>query len=315
MLFLDPPRHTQVRSVFARALTPASLGQLRPRIEKVTRDCLDKVAGNGQMDLIADLAYPLPVIVIAEMLGFPAEDYPRIKVWSDVLAASLSLNATGEQQAAASIVWGEMHEYFDQVVLKMNRGNEGPLLARILESEDEPGGLCREEIFTNSVLLLSAGHETTTNLIGNGMLALLRNRDQWELLCREPELIESAVEELLRYDSPVQWTSRLPGEPTEIGGKTIPAGEIILGAVGAANRDPEKFPDPDRLDIRRKENRHLAFGIGIHYCLGAALARMEAQIAIGELARRFPNMRLASRRLRWMKGLTFRGVRELRVIL
>jgi pimeloyl-[acyl-carrier protein] synthase len=147
------------------------------------------------------------------------------------------------------------------------------------------------------------------------MLALLRNRDQWELLTRDPSLIESAVEELLRYDSPVQWTSRLAAEPTQLNGQSIASGEVILGCVGAANRDPAKFPNPNRLDIRRSDNRHLAFGIGIHYCIGAALARIEAQIAIGQLAARFPNMRLATRKLRWLKGLTFRGVKKLPVLL
>jgi cytochrome P450 len=315
MLFLDPPRHTKVRSVFARAFTPASLAQLRPKIESIARKQLDLVATSGSMDLIADLAYPLPVIVIAEMLGFPPEDYPRIKVWSDRLAAALSLNPSNEQQADAALTWSEMREYFDSVVARTKQNPGDALLGRILEAEDDPEGLNREEIFTNCVLLLSAGHETTTNLIGNGMLALLKNRDQWDLLVREPDLIASAVEEILRFDSPVQWTSRLSGEPIEINGKTIQPGEIILGSVGAANRDPQKFADPDRLDIRRNENRHLAFGIGIHYCLGAALARMEAEIAIGQLAARFPSMRLASNRVKWIKGLTFRGVKNLPVKL
>jgi hypothetical protein len=315
MLFLDPPRHTKVRGVFARAFTPASLAELKPRIELIAQKRLDRVANSGRMDIIADLAYPLPVVVIAEMLGFPPEDYPRIKVWSDNLAAALSLNPTPQQQAKATETWGEMREYFDQVVARSKQQTGDSLLRRILEAEDDPDGLNREEIFTNCVLLLSAGHETTTNLIGNGMLALLRNRDQWELLVREPNLIESAVEEILRFDGPVQWTSRLGGEPIQLNGQTIQPGEIVLGCVGAANRDPEKFPDPDRFDIRRTGNRNLAFGSGIHYCLGAALARMEAEIAIGQLAARFPKMRLATTRVKWMKGLTFRGVKELSVLL
>jgi hypothetical protein len=189
------------------------------------------------------------------------------------------------------------------------------LLPKLLEMEGAADGINREELFTNCVLLLSAGHETTTNLIGNAMLALLQNHDQWELLSREPELIESAVEEALRFDCPVQWTSRLAGSPIEIRGKTIPVGEIVLGCLGAANRDPERFAEPDRLDIRRTDNRHLSFGSGIHFCLGAALARMEAQIAIGELAKRFPKMRLARKRVKWLKGLTFRGVKALPVSL
>jgi cytochrome P450 len=315
MLFLDPPAHTRVRGVFSRAFTPASLAELRPSIERITRDRIDAVAPAGRMDLIADLAYPLPVVTIVEMLGFPAEDFPRIKRWSDDLAAALSLNPSPEQQTRSNQAWNEIRAYFEQVVARMERASGHSMLSRLLEAENEPDGLNRDEIFTNCVLLLSAGHETTTNLIGNGMLALLRNRDQWELLVRQPDLIESAVDELLRYDSPVQWTSRLTGEPIEINGQTIPPGEIVLGCLGAANRDPARFSDPDRLDIRRSDNRHLAFGSGIHYCLGAALARMEAQIAIRELAARFPHMRLAKTKLRWLKGLTFRGVKALPVIL
>jgi cytochrome P450 len=315
MLFLDPPNHTRVRGVFARAFTPTSLAELRPRIELITRQRIDLIAKAGRMDLIADLAYPLPVIVIAEMLGFPPEDYPRIKQWSDHLAAALSLRPTSDQQARAARTWTEFREYFDKVVLLAQSQPGNSLLPRLLEAERESNGLNREELFTNCVLLLSAGHETTTNLIGNAMLALLGNRDQWELLVREPELIESAVEEALRYDCPVQWTSRLAGEPIEIRGQSISPGEIVLGALGAANRDPERFPDPDRLDIRRSDNRHLAFGSGIHYCLGAALARVEATIAIQELATRFPALRLARHRIRWLKGLTFRGVKALPAVL
>jgi cytochrome P450 len=314
MLFLDPPRHTKVRGVFARAFTPASLAQLRPRIELIARKRIDRVASTGRMDIIADLANPLPVIVIAEMLGFPPEDFPRIKAWSDILAASLSLRPTPSERAKATQVWREMREYFDAVVENAKRNPGSSLLSKILEDENDPEGLSREEIFTNSVLLLAAGHETTTNLIGNGILALLRNRDQWELLVREPNLIESVVEEILRYDPPVQWTSRVAGEPIVLNDQPVPPGEIVLGSVGAANRDPEKFPDPDKFDIRRTGNRNLAFGSGIHYCLGAALARMEAEIAIRQLAERFPKMRLTGSRVKWIKGLTFRGVKELPVL-
>lgn len=315
MLFLDPPGHTRVRSIFSRAFTPASLAELRPRIELIARNHIDRVAANGQMDIVADLAYPLPVIVIAELLGFPAADYPRIKQWSDELAAALSLNPSGGQQARANEAWTEIRGYFDQVVYQSKGKSSNTLLSRLLQTECEPEGLNREEIFSNCVLLLSAGHETTTNLIGNGMLALLRNRDQWETLVGEPALIDSAVEELLRYDSPVQWTSRLSGEAIELGGQTIPPGQIVLGALGSANRDPAKFSDPDRLDIRRTENKHLAFGSGIHFCLGAVLARMEMQIVLQEMSTRLPRMKLVTKRFKWHKGLTFRGVKSLRVIV
>ncbi|HTW95631.1 MAG TPA: cytochrome P450, partial [Tepidisphaeraceae bacterium] len=191
---------------------------------------------------------------------------------------------------------------------------ETSLIGRLLRNSDDPDGLDVDQIFTNSVLLLAAGHETTTNLIGNGLLALMLNREQWELLVREPSLVESAVEEMLRFDSPVQWVSRVTGEPIEMAGQTIPAETIVLGSLGAANRDPSRFTDPDRFDIRRADNKHLAFGTGVHFCLGAALARMEGQIALKLLVERYPDMRLArgaTKRLEWMKGLTFRGVKSL----
>jgi hypothetical protein len=315
MLFLDPPHHTRVRSLFTRAFTPKTLADLRPRIEQIAAKRLDRVADQKQMDLIADLAYPLPVIVIAELLGFPPQDYESLKRWSDDLAASLGFVPTPEQQAKATQARMEIRQYFDTIVQSLQDSPRDTLIFRLLQGEGEPDGLSREEIFSNSILLLGAGHETTTNLIGNGVLALLRNREQWDLLVSRPELIESAVEEMLRYDAPVQWTTRVTREPIELGGKTIPSGMIVLGCLGAANRDPRKFTDPDRFDVQRSENKHIAFGIGIHFCLGAALARMEAQIALAQLVKRFPRMRLAPHKLRWMTGLTFRGVKSLPVIL
>jgi len=311
MLFLDPPQHTRVRAAFARAFTPASLAALRPRIELICRERVDRVHASGQMELIADLAYPLPVIVIAEMLGFPAEDYEKFKRWSDEMTESLALNATEAQHSRAGEAREQLRDYFDRVVLPMKNRPVDSLISRLLETEDQAGALGREEIFTNSVLLLAAGHETTTNLIGNGVLALMQHRDQWERLVAEPSLIESAVEEILRYDSPVQWTSRVAGEGIEMGGQTVRAGEIVLGCVGAANRDPAKFGEPERFDIGRSDNKHLSFGAGVHFCLGAALARMEAQVVLSMLIERYPRMKWSGGKLRWMKGLTFRGVRQL----
>jgi hypothetical protein len=315
MLFLDPPEHTRVRGSFVRAFTPRTLSDLRPKIERMTSDCLDAAAKRGQMDLIADLAYPMPVMVIAELLGFPARDYSRIKKWSDDFAASLSLRPTPAHQAAASNSRREIREYFEQIVAAMPAEKSDSLVGRLVAAKTEPGALNHEEIFSNAVLLLAAGHETTTNMIGNGVLALMRNREQWELLVRQPELIESAIEEILRYDPPVQWVSRGTIEPTPIGTKIIPEGEIILGCIGAANRDPARFANPDVFDIRRQDNRHLSFGLGIHYCIGAALARMEAEIAIRGLVQRFPKMRMESSKVKWIPGLTFRGVRSLRLKL
>jgi len=311
MLFLDPPEHTRVRSAFTRAFTPRNLADLRPRIEKITSERLDAVGNSQRCDLIATLAYPLPVMVIADMLGFPVSDYENIKRWSDELTASLALTASSLDQARARMARDEMQVYFDGIVSDLQKNPRDTSLGRLVAQMEQPGGMNRDEIFANSILLLAAGHETTTNLIGNGLLALLRNRDQWELLVQKPALAESAVEEMLRYDCPVQWTSRMAGQEIEVGGTKIPEGAIVLGCVGAANRDPARFTEPDRFDIQRPDNRHLSFGTGIHFCLGAALARMEAQVALTALVQRFPKMRLASQRIRWMRGLTFRGVLEL----
>jgi pimeloyl-[acyl-carrier protein] synthase len=311
MLFLDPPAHTRVRGIFARYFTPATLAALRPRIELICRQRLERVKGQRQIDLIADLAYPLPVMVIAEILGFDTTDYVKFKEWSDAMAASLALNAKEGTHIAAAEARDQMRQYFDRLWPRLKASPNDSLLSRLIAAEGSADGLSRDEIFTNCVLLMAAGHETTTNLIGNGVLALLRQRDAWEQLVAHPELIESAVEEMLRFDSPVQWTSRASAEAITIGAVTIPEGEIVLGCVGAANRDPDKFPDPDRFDLRRQGAKHLAFGLGNHYCLGAALAPMEAAIALQALVERYPRLRLARRRLKWMKGLTFRGVTSL----
>jgi cytochrome P450 len=316
MLFLDPPHHTRVRAFFTKAFTPRIIAGLRPRIERITESRLAKVRPTGTMDVIDAIAYPLPVIVIAELLGFPPEDYPLYKQWSDDFAAALGLYSTSEQQMAAAKSRTELRAYFDKLVEHHQRdgssGSDDNLLPALLAMEHEEGALSRDELFINAALLLAAGHETTTNLIGTGLLALLRHPDQLAAAAADPSLIESTVEELLRFDSPVQWVSRVVGERMELGGVTLEPGAIMLGSLGAANRDGRQFADPDRLDVRRTDNRHLAFGSGIHYCLGAALARLEAQVALAALLR-LPNLRLAQRRVRWKRGLIFRAVRQLNV--
>jgi cytochrome P450 len=314
MLFLDPPQHTRVRSIFTRAFTPRTLAALRPRIAQICDEQIDKMAASAdrQADLITHLAAPLPVMIIAELLGFPPADYLKLKKWSDDMTEALGFLPSEPAKLRAARARDEMRQYFfDHVVARLRKQPDNSLLAGLLEQEARGEGLDEDELFSNSVLLLAAGHETTTNLIGNGVLALLRHPDQLRDLSEHPELIESTVEELLRYDPPVQWISRIAGEEMELGGKPLQRGQLVLGAVGAANRDPAVFADPDRFDIRRKDNKHLSFGVGIHFCLGAALARMEAEIAIGKLVARFPELKLATRRVRWRKGITFRGVESL----
>jgi cytochrome P450 len=316
MLFLDPPQHTRVRAFFTRAFTPRVIAGLRARIELITEKRLAAVRPAGRMDVIEAIAYPLPVIVIAELLGFPPEDYPLYKRWSDDFAAALGFSATPAVQAAAARSRAELRAYFDRLVERHQQaglvGAEENLLPALLAMEHEEGALTREELFINAALLLAAGHETTTNLIGTGLLALMRHPDQFAAVRDDPSLIESAVEELLRFDSPVQWVSRVAGERIELGGVTIEQGSILLGGLGAANRDPRQFPDANRLDVRRADNRHIAFGSGIHFCLGAALARMEAQVALAGILR-LPGLRLDQPRVQWKKGLIFRAVRALHV--
>lgn len=318
MLFLDPPEHTRVRGIFTKAFTPRRLESMRARIQQITDKRLERseaISADGTIDLIRDLAYPLPVAIIAEMLGFPPEDYERIKKWSDEMAEALTLNPSADAQARAYGARQEIRQYFNTIAARLKDNPGDNLISALLTGEaygERGERLNPDELFSNCILLLAAGHETTTNLIGNGMLALLQNPDQLrDLRENRDALIPGAVDELLRYDSPVQWTSRVTGENLTMAGREIERGQILLASVGAANRDPAVFPDPDRLDIRRKDNRHLSFGAGGHFCLGAALARMEAETAIGTLVTRYPNLQSASRKLRWRKGLTFRGLHEL----
>lgn len=318
MLFLDPPDHTRVRTIFTKAFTPRRLESMRTRIQQITDKRLERAEAtstDGIIDLIRDLAYPLPVTVIAEMLGFPPEDYERIKKWSDEMAEALTLNPPAEAQALAYRARQEIRQYFNTIAARLKDNPGDNLISALLTGEaygERGERLNADELFSNCILLLAAGHETTTNLIGNGVLALLEHPDQLrDLREHKDQLIGSAVDELLRYDPPVQWTSRVTGETVTLAGREIERGQILLASVGAANRDPAVFPDPDRVDIRRKDNRHLSFGAGGHFCLGAALARMEAETAIGTLITRYPKLQLATKKLRWRKGLTFRGVYEL----
>jgi cytochrome P450 len=309
MLFLDPPEHTRIRSIFTKTFTPRRIENLRPRIQKMCDEILDRAAARGRIELMSELAAPLPVTVIAELLGFPPADYAKIKKWSDEMAEALGLNPTLEQQARAQLAREEMRLYFDEIVAHVRATPGDNLLSALLAPEVEV--MNADELFANSVLLLAAGHETTTNLIGNGMYALLTHPEQLDDLRKHPEIIDTALEELLRFDPPVQWTSRVAGETIELRGQTFQRGDIVLASVGSANRDPRVFKNPDQLDLRRTENKHLSFGTGIHFCLGAALARMEGEIVIGTLVRRFPNLKLLTGKPRWRKGITFRGVQSL----
>ncbi|HEV8677156.1 MAG TPA: cytochrome P450 [Methylomirabilota bacterium] len=316
MLFRDPPDHTRLRSLVSRAFTPRVIEAMRAHIQEIVDRLLERVRAAGAMDLIADLAYPLPVTVICEMLGVPVEDQARIQQWSTDVARSLdAIGMTADPQVAERGRIGRraLADYFRALLPERRRHPREDLLSSLIAAEERGDRLTEGELLTTCILLFVAGHETTVNLIGNGVLALLRHPDQLARLRENPGLITSAVEELLRYDSPVQRTGRIPTADVEIDGRTIPKGSMVVAAIGGANRDPAHFPEPDRLDLGRPDNRHLAFGFGIHFCLGAALARVEGQVAIGTLLDRLPGLALATDTPEWRESSVLRGLKALPV--
>ena len=268
------------------------------------------------MDVIADLAYPLPVTVICEMLGVPTGDHHAIRGWSSDIARSLDaigLLADREIVERGGAARRALGDYFRALVRERRQRPQEDLLSLLIAAEEQGDKLSEGEVLAMCVLLFIAGHETTVNLIGNGLLALLRHPEELEKLKRDPGLVPSAIEELLRYDSRVQRTGRFATTDVEIQGRKIPSGSLVVAAIGAANRDPGHFPDPDRLDIARPDNRHVAFGFGIHFCLGAPLARVEGQIALGSLFRRMPGLTLQTPAPEWRESSTLRGLKALPV--
>jgi cytochrome P450 len=313
MLVKDPPDHTRLRTLVNKAFTPRRVESLRVRLQGVVDDLLDAVRDRGKMDVIADLAAPLPLIAIAELLGLPAEDRAQLKLWSDRFVTFIDGTIRDAGLAEAAQATGELRAYLSDIVALRRDDPRDDLISALISAHEAEDRLTEDELYATITLLLAAGHETTTNLIGNGLLALLQHPDQLRRLRSEPGTIRPAVEELLRYDSPVQVTSRVPTENIVIGEKTIPAGHEINTSLGASNRDPEVFPDPDRLDITRNDPRHLSFGFGTHFCLGAALARLEGQLAIRSVAERMPGLRLDTDKFDWRPGIVLRGLRALPV--
>jgi hypothetical protein len=316
MLYRDPPAHTRLRAIVQRRFTPRAIERLRPRIQQIVRDLLDPAMRRGRLDVVADLADPLPTAVVAELLGVGVEEHGQLRAWCDDLAAVTGASDTSRERFERARLAMPGSVAFLRGILDDHRQRPRNDLVGLLlaaEGRGEAGG--DTEMVGYLALLLVAGLETTRNLIGNGVLALLRHPEQLQLLREQPELLPAAVEELLRYDGPVQMTGRVATEALELNGKQIRRGQLIECWLGAANRDPQRFPDPDRLDLRRSDNRHLAFGHGIHFCLGASLARLEAQVAIGELLQAAPNLELAGDRLEWQDGLMFHGLRSLPVRL
>jgi cytochrome P450 len=314
MLRRDPPDHTRLRSLVNKAFTPRAIEMLRARIEALTSELLDALATRDQADIIADFAVPLPVTIIAEMLGIPAEDRHTFKRWSDHLVGFLDPQASPGPEILRATA-DEFFTYMDRIASERRAAPRDDLLSALVLAEERGDRLSQQELHGTLALLLAAGNETTTNLIGNGLVALLRHPDQLARLRAEPTLIDSAIEELLRWDSPVQFTARMPTEDLEFQGKRFRRGEAVVVVLGAANRDPAVFESPETFDIARPDNRHLSFGYGIHFCLGAQLARLEARIAFSALLRRFPNLRLASDSVRWRRLTFLRGLEALPVRL
>jgi hypothetical protein len=314
VLFVDPPYHTRIRSLASSAFTPRRVQALRAHIQEITGRLLDEVESKGSMDVIADFALPLPAIVTAEMLGVPTRDFPRLKKWTEDFMEILANFQHNPERAARSIQSvDDMAEYFHAFLAELRVHPREGLVHSLMTAEVEGDRLTDDEVVANSIIVTVGGQETTTTLIGNGLLTLLRNPDQLQRLKSDPWLMPSAVEELLRYESPVQQTARLATRELELGGKKIRRRQAVIAVLAAANRDPERFPDPDRLDLGRQDNRHVAFGWAAHFCLGAALARLEAQIAFEMLLRRFPNMALDSVPPRWRCNLDLRGLESLHV--
>lgn len=295
ILFMDPPVHTRLRNLANKAFTPRVVEALRQRIEDLVHELLAPALPRGSIDLIREFAYPLPAMVIAEMLGVRREDCDLIKRWSDALALLLGSTTMGgavAEEAARDVL--EFRDYLRELVAERRKRPHSDLISNALKVEEEGHMFSDDDLLANCILLLAAGHETTTNLIGSGMLTLLRRPDQLARLRAEPGLIKSAVEELLRFESPVQGTSRVALEDFELEGKKIQKGQAVLMMLAAANRDPARFTDPETLDLGRADNHHGAFAFGPHYCLGAPLARLEAQIAFPKLVA-LPGLALATR--------------------
>jgi cytochrome P450 len=312
LLGLDPPDHTRLRVLVQKAFTPRVVERLKPRIQELVDGLLDQAERRGELELIEDFAYPLPVTVIAEMMGVPVEDRDRFQQWSRVLAASLDPIQPAERLQQTEPARIALTDFFRDIIERRRREPREDLISALVAAEEQGDVLTEQELLVMCNLLLIAGHETTVNLIGNGTLALLRNPDQLERWRRGDVSDESAVEELLRYDGPVQLTGRVPTEDVELGGCEIKRFQPVIALLGAVNRDPAVFADASRLDLGRQPNQHFAFGRGIHFCLGAPLARLEGQIALGSLVRRFPNLRLTGEP-GWRDQVVLRGLETLPV--
>ena len=314
MLFMDAPAHTRLRGLATMAFTPARVEVLRSHIRSILDDLMAPLLRAGRMDVIGDLAAPLPAIVTAEMLGVPTSDCDRLKAWSADFAEVLGNFQHNPDRSSRTLKCvEEMTVYFREAIRRLKAEPRAGLINSFMTAELDGDRLTEDEIIANCIVTMVGGQETTTNLIGNGVLSLLRHPHQLQRLRKDLSLIPSAVEELLRYESPSQHTARICPEDTELGGKIIRKGQAVMAVMGAGNRDPERFPDPDRLDLGRTDNRHLAFGWASHFCFGAALARIEGQLVFEALASRTANLVLEPHPIVWRENLGLRGLTALPV--
>src|SRR5438876_6598045 len=314
MLFMDAPAHTRLRGLASMAFTPARVEALRAHIREILDTLIEPLLEAGAMDVINDLAAPLPAIVTAEMLGVPISDCDQLKAWSADFAEVLGNFQHNPDRASRTLKCvEEMTVYFREAIRRVKSDPREGLINSFTTAEIDGDRLTEDEIIANCIVTMVGGQETTTNLIGNGVLSLIRNPNQMQRLRDDLSLIPSAVEELLRYESPSQHTARICPEDTELGGKRIRKGQAVIAVMAAANRDPERFPDPDRLDVGRTDNRHVAFGWAAHFCFGAPLARMEGQIVLETLLRRLPELQLEPGPLVWRQNLGLRGLTALPV--
>jgi hypothetical protein len=307
LLMIDGARHRRLRGLVSKSFTPRRVATLRPRVEALVEELLDRAAHRGAMDLVYDFAQPLPAVVIAELLGVPATDRARFAAWSEDLAQLLDPLSGRDGLDPPRRAMRALGAYLRELLAERRIAPRDDLLSAMIAAEESGATLDESELVVLAALLLAAGHETTTNLIGNAVLLLLRHPDERKRLQDDPGLLPSAVEECLRYEPPVQLTDRAVVAPTELAGVRLEPGTIVAAYLAAANRDPRRFPDPDRFDVARADNRHLSFGFGAHYCPGAALARLEAEVALGALLRRFPNLDGSSEPAGWKRSVLLRG--------
>jgi cytochrome P450 len=316
LIFMDPPEHTRLRKLLNKGFSPAAVEGLRPQVEAIVDRMLTPLQHGSEVDLMREFANPLPVRIILEMLGIPQELRATFVDWSRAIALFRgSPDRTVEQAKAAQDALIDLTEFFRKTVAERRRNKGSDLISLLIDIEEEGEVLTEEELYAQCIALLFAGHETTRNLIGNGIYTLLQHPQEAAELRESPEMIRTAVEEILRYESPVQFTARVLKEDIEVCGQRIPKKWSILCMLGAANRDPKKFKEPNQLNLKRLNNEHLAFSAGPHFCIGAQLARLEGQIAILNLLRRFPKMKLTGPRLEWASTFGFRGLKNLPVIM